>query len=140
MPLVTCPQCAYTAEFDGFVKSADEFCPTCDFPLFWAGAVRPDDGDADDDSYRRLPGADGKKTIGTRSCPACSELNPTSATVCLRCGASLEPKPFVPPTPRPMPPMRDLPALVEDPPTWPLWVAVGVLVVVLLVLLGVWIW
>lgn len=94
MTTLTCPDCGDVSERETLTRSAADFCPVCDFPLFWApagvallsGAER--DGD---DALRRLPGAGGHRQRVTRRCPDCGEQNPLGRTDCLRCSALLDP-------------------------------------------------
>jgi hypothetical protein len=90
---VTCPDCGFVAEFDTIQRSAEEFCPKCDYPLFWVKTDAPTVGGTEsiDSTRRRLPGAGGRVTVGSRSCPSCAELNRLSATTCIRCGSLLDP-------------------------------------------------
>lgn len=131
MTTITCPDCGFQADFERMRRGADEFCPNCDFPLFWAKSDVPMGvlEEAADATRRRLPGAGGRLTIGSRTCPECTELNRLSATHCIRCGADLDPPP--PPEPEPIP--EPIVVVVPPPPpppapapTWPLWVAVAV--------------
>jgi len=130
MITITCPDCGNAAMFETMRRGADEFCPNCDFPLFWAKNDLPTGslGDLVDATRRRLPGAGGRATIGTRVCPECAELNRLSATHCIRCGADLDPPPpLPPPEPEPEPVVVVVPPPPMPPPapTWPLWVAVA---------------
>ncbi len=128
MITITCPDCGNATMYESMRRGADEFCPHCDFPLFWVRTDIPNGslGELVDATRRRLPGTGGRTTIGTRVCPECAELNRLSATHCLRCGADLDPPPPAPePEPEPevvvvVPP---LPPPVRQP-LWPLWVAV----------------
>lgn len=130
MITITCPDCGNAAMFETMRRGADEFCPNCDFPLFWAKNDLPTGslGGLVDATRRRLPGAGGRATIGTRVCPECAELNRLSATHCIRCGADLDPPPpLPPPEPEPEPVVVVVPPPPMPPPapTWPLWVAVA---------------
>ena len=130
MPEITCPECGHVASFDTVQRSADEFCPNCDYPLFWAPTNVPVAvGTAvSEATLRRLPGAGGRRVLGTKICPACGEHNLLNATVCIRCTADLEPK-------APEPVVEPEPVLLQIPPPptevakkrrwWP-WVLVGV--------------
>jgi len=106
-------------------RDATDFCPHCDFPLFWAKDRIPIGGPADagDDSLRRLPGALGRVVIASVPCPHCNELNLPSAAYCVRCGLSMQPAPVPPPPPPPPAPMR-APAPPPPPPAEPerLWI------------------
>lgn len=130
MITITCPDCGNAAMFESMRRGADEFCPNCDFPLFWAKSDVPAGtlGDLVDATRRRLPGTGGRTTIGTRVCPECAELNRLSATHCIRCGADLDPPPPPPPPePEPEPVVVFVPPPPPPPPapTWPLWAAVA---------------
>jgi len=130
MTTITCPDCGHLATFDSVMRGADEFCPTCDYPLFWVKSDLPGGmlSDGVDATRRRLPGAGGRAIIGSRPCPACSEQNRLSAINCIRCGSLMDPPPepepepvFEVPAPTPPPPLPPTP----EPPLWPLWAAVG---------------
>ena len=88
------------------------------------------DGEA---GLRRLPGTAGRHAIATLYCPACTEPNPVTGVLCIRCGADLHPKPepvvCVPPPPPPPPPEP-----VPPPPRvwWP-WVLVALAVLAVIV-------
>jgi hypothetical protein len=78
-------------------NSAAAFCPTCDYPLFFANrpvAVPRAETRA---AQRRLPGVDGRDALGRIVCRGCGEPNPPDeGALCLRCGAYLvPPKPEV---------------------------------------------
>ena len=132
MITITCPDCGNAALFESMRRGADEFCPNCDFPLFWAKTDMPTGsvGDLVDATRRRLPGTGGRTTIGTRVCPECAELNRLSATHCIRCGADLGPPPPPEPEPEPVVVVMAPPPPPPPAPTWPLWVAVAAGVVV----------
>src|SRR3712207_1525286 len=95
MPDVTCPECGLVSPLTTIRKSAEEFCPHCDFPLFWAKSslTVTTTTSSTGVSLRRLPGAGGRLVVGTKVCPACGELNPLGETHCIRCAAELDPKP-----------------------------------------------
>lgn len=100
---IVCPECGTASAVSLARRDADDFCPTCDYPLFWA---RPQDRtvaaqDGPDDARRRSPGASGALLLATVPCPVCAELNLPSAVVCIRCGADMVPPP--PPVPVPLP-------------------------------------
>lgn len=137
---ITCPDCGHVGQFDSIRRSAAEFCPKCDYPLFWVKSDLPSTGVGDlvDSTRRRLPGAGGRATVGSIACPECSELNRLSAVTCLRCGAELEPKPVdiqVVPAPVEEPEVMVLPSYL--PPEkrrrrWP-WVVLAVVLVIAVV-------
>lgn len=128
-------------------RAADEFCASCDFPLFWAKRDEPadvhDDESAEDRALaaavRRRPGAAGRQVLVGEPCPVCSELNTPQAVLCHRCGAEMRPAPAPPPAPA----AADEPAVpaqvVAEDSTPPLWLvaAVGVLAALLTVQLMV---
>jgi hypothetical protein len=137
---ITCPDCGDIAEFDALRREATEFCPSCDFPLFWA---RPDGPhlvslDSVDTSRRRLPGTAGRMTIGNRVCPACGEQNPFGITNCIRCDSLLDPPPPEPVIELPPPPPPVV--IIEPQRNWWPWILGGVTAALLLILLIVWIW
>lgn len=139
---ITCPDCGQVSEFDGLERAADEFCSHCDYPLFWA---RPDGpalvaAESADTSRRRLPGAEGKLIVGGRLCPECGEQNRPGAIHCIRCDALMDPPPPEPiviveaaPPPPPPPP-------APEPRNWWPWIAGGITVALLIILLVVWLW
>jgi hypothetical protein len=138
---IVCPECGQVTTLAAIRKAADEFCPHCDYPLFWAPTAVPlaSASMASDATLRRLPGAGGRMTIGTLVCPACGELNPMVETHCIRCGASLHPEPEPEPEPIPEPPPPPPPPPEPEPRSWWwLWVVltavVGVIGAVLLIL------
>ena len=95
MPEIVCPECGTRSELPAIRRSSDEFCPHCDYPLFWVSSAiavtKP--GANSDTTLRRLPGAGGRQRVGSKVCPECGELNPVTETHCLRCRADLDPKP-----------------------------------------------
>ena len=142
MTTITCPECGEISTFETMRRTADEFCPKCDFPLFWAKSDHLgglDDGSAAANARRRLPGTGGRVTIGSIICPECTEHNALQATHCSHCGADLDPQPEPEPEPEPEPLPPPPPPRPPSPPapTWPLWAAVagGTVVWVLYLLL-----
>lgn len=126
---IVCPECGTPSAVALARRDADDFCPTCDYPMFWA---RPQDRtggaqDGVDDARWRSPGASGASLIATVPCPACEELNVPSAAVCVRCGVSMVPPlPPVPvPVPQPVPYVPPVPPREPEPaerfPWW--WIA-----------------
>ena len=102
---VTCPRCGTATEMLAVRRAAEEFCPRCDYPLFWTPSAAPmmvAGGNAQT-TLRRMPGTEGRRSVGSKPCPECSELNPTGATHCWRCEADLDPPPPPPPPPPPEP-------------------------------------
>jgi hypothetical protein len=112
---IPCPDCGAIGSVDPTRRDATDFCPHCDFPLFWAKDRIPigEPADAGDDSLRRLPGALGRVVIASVPCPHCNELNLPSAAYCARCGLSMQPVPAPPPPP---PPPAPRPAPAPPPP------------------------
>lgn len=130
---VTCPECGTHSDIMSGRRDAGDFCPSCDFPLFWTStAISVRAGDEDSSTaMRRLPGTSGKGLSYSVPCPTCGELNVPTAWVCLRCAGSMTPPP--PPVPRPVPqpvpaPAPEPPPLVEEP-RFRWWVAVVVALV-----------
>lgn len=138
--LVTCPSCQQSSWIHTRRRLSTDFCPRCDFPLFWArGRVLRDEGDADGSSIRRLPGTAGVVTVVTRPCPECAEPNPLAAVTCLRCGALMDPPPPAPPAPAALPVLapepEPEPAPEPEPEPDQSWVVAVVLVFALCALL-----
>jgi hypothetical protein len=125
---ITCPECSAPAMVEFTRRDALDFCARCDFPLFWARdqVVFSEPADSNDDALRRLPGTLGRVVIASVPCPHCNEPNLPTATLCVRCGLSLQASaPPSPPQPRqvslPEPPMEPL----EDAPNhWWIWLLV----------------
>jgi hypothetical protein len=141
---VTCPTCGTVSYFEELKRDASAFCRVCDFPLFWVRSTRlaGDDGPNGDAGLRRLPGTAGRVAVATLDCPVCTEPNPVSGVVCIRCGSPLHPapEPVPAPTPTPPPPVVYQPPPPPPPPPkrviWP-WVLLGVLAVIAAVILVV---
>ena len=124
MPEIVCPGCSQVVSFVAIRRSSDEFCPKCDYPLFWAPTAVPmaTPGSTNLATLRRLQGAGGRQRVGTRVCPECGEHNPIAETHCIRCVAELDPKPVVP-EPEPEPVVQLLvPPPPPAPPGRPWWV------------------
>lgn len=134
---LTCPECGTRTTVTLSRRDSQDFCPSCDYPMFWARpeqvAGLPDAGG--DDARRRLPGASGASQLATVPCPSCGELNLPGAWLCIRCDASMIVAPPPEPEPIPMPvpvvepePMR-VPEATREFPYW--WfaamIAVGAL-------------
>jgi ribosomal protein L40E len=98
MPDIVCPECSQVTSLVAVRRAAEEFCTQCDYPLFWAPSAIPmaSPGSSNAATMRRLPGAAGRRQVGTRVCPSCGELNPLKGTHCVRCTAELDPKPVLP--------------------------------------------
>jgi uncharacterized paraquat-inducible protein A len=117
---VVCPTCNTLSTLDALARDASSFCPTCDYPLFWAKpAGLPPRGAAVEakawGSRRRLPGTEGRCLGARLSCPQCSEPNMVTNSFCVRCGADLHPLPGPPATVTLPPPPLPRPALAEPP-------------------------
>lgn len=93
---VVCPECGTSAQVTLNRREAGDFCPRCDFPLFWVRSEVLLDRAGAEESLRRLPGTAGRRSVGSASCPTCTEANPVTASTCLRCGGPME----LPPAPR----------------------------------------
>ena len=114
---LACPECGTLTEVTLSRRDATDFCPACDYPMFWA---RPSDvtGSASvtgDDARRRSPGASGESALATVPCPHCAELNLPGAWLCVRCDGSMIPEPPPPPPPVLMPQPAPEPLVVKDP-------------------------
>ncbi|SDC59860.1 hypothetical protein SAMN05216410_1990 [Sanguibacter gelidistatuariae] len=128
---VTCPECGTPSDIMNGRRDASDFCPSCDFPLFWSStaiAVRGADDDSGD-ALRRLPGTSGKGVSYSVPCPTCGELNLPTAWVCLRCAGSMTPPPppVLAPVPQPVPaPPPPTPVVpLEEAPRFRWWVLVA---------------
>ncbi|MFN0030036.1 MAG: hypothetical protein ACKV2O_23010 [Acidimicrobiales bacterium] len=117
MASLSCPDCGTVAEVVELDRHANSFCPTCDYPLFWApqatvllaGAARTSDA-----ALRRLPGVAGHTGKPVLSCPSCAEPNPTASVTCWRCDALLRPPPE--PEPEILEPVVLAPPAMPEPP------------------------
>jgi hypothetical protein len=140
---VVCPTCNTVSRLVSDDRDANSFCPTCDFPLFWARATSFGSGAGNlDGSLHRLPGTAGRITVGRIICPlqTCKEPNLVSAHYCIRCGTDLHPRPVAPVTveqPAP-PPVLVLEAVPPPERDWLPWImgAIFLLVCGLVSLLG----
>lgn len=90
---VECPSCGTFGRVDFARRAAGDFCSVCDFPLFWARdrVPAPDAATADGSGLRRLPGTAGRAALASLLCPSCTEPNPPSGELCVRCGEPLRP-------------------------------------------------
>jgi hypothetical protein len=136
--VVTCPECGTQARVALNRRRSEDFCPRCDFPLFWTPSQIVSGGTTPEESgLRRLPGTAGRVTVASRACPHCAESNQVSALTCVRCGGLMDPPEPVVPVAAPAPPP---PAPEPEPRRTPWWVWAGLgltlalLVVVILVL------
>jgi hypothetical protein len=111
--LVNCPECGTAAMIEPTRRDAQDFCARCDFPLFWRKnqLLLMDAQDTGGASTRRLPGTVGRAAAASVSCPHCTEPNLPTATVCIRCGESMQ---ILAPPPPPPPPLPK-PVLVPEP-------------------------
>ncbi len=144
---IVCPECGHESSFVAIRRSADEFCPQCDFPLFWAPSAVPmaTPGSTNMATLRRLPGAGGRQRVGSKVCPECGELSPLTETHCIRCGADLDPKPEPAPEPEPIREVVVPPPPPPPEPTRPWWVIPGIVIagianIVLLIEVYNWWW
>ena len=135
---VTCPECGTTATIALNRRESADFCPNCDFPLFWtpSAVLRADSMRAAEDALRRLPGTVGRATVASVACPHCAEPNTLSAQVCVRCGLPMqvveEPPPPVP-VYVPPPPVEPEPEPERTVPWW-VWLLLGLGVALLITL------
>ncbi|MXG88817.1 hypothetical protein [Nocardioides flavescens] len=136
--VVTCPECGTRSQVALNRRRSQDFCPRCDYPLFWTPSTILTDGDAADQaSLRRLPGTAGRVTVASRTCPHCSESNQLTALTCVRCGGLMDPPApepvFVAPTPAPV--VEPEPEPRRTP--WWMWIG-GVLTLLVLIALIVY--
>ena len=103
-------------------RTSTDFCPSCDYPLFWVGGPQTSaPTEVDSDALYRAPGASGTNAPSTVPCPECGERNLPTDVTCVRCGADLSP---APPAPAPQPPAPQPVVFVPQPvpcthlPTW----------------------
>ncbi len=132
---VTCPECGTTSDVTLTRREAADFCPRCDFPLFWTPAtIQLGDQETAGETLRRLPGTAGRTTVAAVPCPHCSEANPIAALTCVRCGLPMAaPPPPVHVAPPPLP--APVPVPVKRTPWW-VWVALALTAVVLAALVA----
>ncbi len=137
--MVHCPSCGQAAMVTVNRRDSADFCPGCDFPLFWAQArvLRGDETESAAESLRRLPGTEGRTTIASLSCPHCAEHNTVTAVTCVRCGLPLHPVAPPPPAPEPVPEPLPEPEPEPEPVAW--WL-VAVTLVALVLILGWVVW
>src|SRR5690606_3399962 len=77
---VSCRECGTVTAVSVTGRTASDFCPSCDYPLFWAGsggAAVSEAGSAAD-ALRRAPGTSGSVTSSSLTCPECGEKNPST--------------------------------------------------------------
>lgn len=134
---VTCPGCGSVGLVDLARREASDFCPSCDFPLFWTPSrvIALDGPPPEDSGLRRLPGTAGHAALASLACPSCTEPNPPTGLTCLRCGAPLHPVPVAEPEPELIPLHEPEPEPEHHWRWWPLAVAAGLAIVALVLLL-----
>jgi hypothetical protein len=134
---VVCPSCQRAAEVNASRRNAEDFCRTCDYPLFWAvrnAADSPRPGGADT-GLRRLPGTAGFASLAFVPCPSCTEPNAPRAVRCVRCNAEMHPAAVVAPAPVVEPPAPE--EVVVAPPGHNWWLLATAAAAVLgLIVLG----
>jgi hypothetical protein len=133
---LTCPTCGTVSYLEEVNRDAGSFCRVCDYPLFWARTRRggSNEGAVSDAGLRRLPGTAGRVALAMMPCPVCTEPNPVTANICIRCGADLHPIPAIiveAPLPAPVPPP---PPPVVHRVVWP-WIVLGCLAAMLAIVL-----
>jgi len=125
---ISCPECSAPATVELTRRDALDFCQRCDFPLFWARdqVVIGDPLDSNDDALRRLPGTLGRVVIASVPCPHCNEPNLPTATLCVRCGLTMQAGPApAPPRLRPVAlPEPSMAPLEDEPHRWWIWLVV----------------
>ena len=117
---VTCPECGTVVPVDPQARSSLDFCPNpvCDFPLFWVRSAITAEATSygEGASHRRLPGTAGRAVAASMACPHCTEPNPISGVVCVRCGLDLRPVAVAPPPPpAPLPEPVYIAQEIEEP-------------------------
>lgn len=137
MNRILCPQCGFENTDPEGVRTAEGFCESCDYPLFFARGVITRVEDDSDMARTRLPGVAGMSRRAWLPCPDCGELNPRDGVNCLRCGALLarpddEPEPEAPVNVV----IREVLIQAPDRPRWPVFL-LGTLFGVLLSALSV---
>lgn len=98
---IPCPRCGQLVAVSGKRPRADEFCPDCDYPVFWARPPWQDPSESSEGRLR-LPGTGGAADEFGVLCPHCAEPNHLGAEFCIRCGQSMvlpPPTVFVEPEP-----------------------------------------
>lgn len=127
---VTCPECGTVTTVSTTGRGAGDFCPSCDYPLFWAGSRGGQNSGAttSEDALYRAPGTSGTTTPSAIACPACAERNPVTGDLCLRCGSDLHPAPPVEPDPPapPQPIVINPPAQIVECSHWPSWAVASI--------------
>jgi hypothetical protein len=131
---VTCPECGHSTVVQLNARRSTDFCPQCDYPLFWASSrvVALSDAATQDESLRRLPGTAGRVSVANIPCPHCSEQNPVVADTCVRCHGELHP---AAPAPEPEP-VTEVVEVVEEKKKVPIWPWILVVVITVLLLAG----
>jgi hypothetical protein len=137
---ISCPECGAAAKIEPLRRDAADFCPQCDFPLFWARnqLVLADAIDTGGAASRRLPGTVGRAASAAVPCPHCTEPNLPTAQVCIRCGLAMKivlSEPVTPPPPPAAPVIVPEPVFVApEPDRWWVW---AILAVVTALLVGI---
>ena len=111
---ITCPSCGTITYLGSVRRHAEEFCRTCDYPLFWArdaAELAGADAVSEGAGLRRLPGTAGRVTVARLTCWSCAEPNLAQAILCVRCGVDLS----GPPPPPPPPPVEPEPEPEPEP-------------------------
>ena len=142
MSIVLCPQCGFENSDPEGVRSAEGFCQSCDYPLFFARGVVARVEDDSDMARVRLPGVAGQARRAWLPCPDCGELNPRDGVNCLRCGALLQhPEPDDEPEPEGNIVIREVLIQAPEPKKWPTFLfgtLFGILLSAVSVYLYVW--
>ena len=104
MTSIECPQCHTVHQGDVSGRAAADFCPQCDYPLFFAPESAVEDGPGD----AFVPAAEAATATANvatgpppavvddeeqRICTACLAANPLEAVFCGRCGHALDADP-----------------------------------------------
>lgn len=137
---ITCPECGTGAMIDPAQRRAEDFCPHCDFPLFWArAAVLAMASDETGASLRRLPGTVGRAATASVACPHCGEPNSPVAVTCVRCGLLMvvaEPEPEPEPEPVYLPEPEPEPEPEPPADTYPMGLVIGLCLAILVLAVG----
>lgn len=142
MTNILCPQCGFENADPEGVRSAEGFCESCDYPLFFARGVVVRAEDDSDMARVRLPGVAGMSRRAWLPCPDCGELNPRDGINCLRCGALLA-RPEAEPEPEPPANVviREVLIQAPEPRRWPTFVfgvITGIAATIITLILHAW--
>lgn len=93
-----CPDCELDVGLAMPVaRTAVEFCPRCDFPMFWAPEVEayepPADPAGSGDSGDQGAGRTREPVTNRIHCGTCAAVNQEHWPYCYRCGRPLHPEP-----------------------------------------------